>query len=62
MVEHFGGQTKLAKALGIRQSSVATWGEIVPPLRQIQVERLTDGKFKASPDVFGAKKTEPGTQ
>lgn len=48
-----GSQAELARALGIKPPSVADWGPTVPPLRQIQLERLTGGKLKASPDVFG---------
>jgi DNA-binding transcriptional regulator YdaS (Cro superfamily) len=51
-IQHYGSQTALAAALGISQASVAVWGEIVPPLRQLQLERLTEGALKAAPDVF----------
>lgn len=47
VLEHFKSQTAVAKALGIRQSSVAEWGEFPPPLRQVQLEALTEGQLKA---------------
>lgn len=53
VIEFFGSQAAVAAALGIKPPSVADWDETVPPLRQIQLERLTGGKLKASPDVFG---------
>lgn len=53
VIEHFGSQAAVADALGIKQPSVAGWGEFVPPLRQVQIEKLTGGKFKAAPDIFG---------
>lgn len=55
VVAHFGSQAALARALGVKQPSVQDWGEIVPPLRQLQIEKITDGKFKAEPDVFDKK-------
>lgn len=54
-----GSQAALARALGIKPPSIADWGETVPALRQIQLERITGGKLKASSDVFD---TRPGTQ
>lgn len=55
-IQHFGTQAALARALNIRQQSITDWGDTVPPLRQIQLEKLTAGDphpLKASPDVFG---------
>ena len=52
--DHFGTQEKLAHALDIAQSTVASWGEYPPPLRQIQIERLTHGELQAEPECFGA--------
>ena len=51
-VAYFGSQTALARALNITQASVAGWGEVVPPLRQLQLQQLTIGKLMASPEVF----------
>jgi hypothetical protein len=50
-VKFFGTQVKLAEALGIKsQGSVAAWEDYPPPLRQLQIEALTNGKLKAEPD------------
>lgn len=50
-VRHFGSQTAVAEALGMKsQSSVSTWGEYPPALRQLQLERVTGGKLRAEPD------------
>jgi transcriptional repressor of cell division inhibition gene dicB len=47
-LEHFGNSpSALARALGIRPESIYSWGEIVPGLRQLQLERLTKGALKA---------------
>lgn len=50
VIEHYGSQYAAADALGIRQPSVANWGEFPPALRQLQLEALTVGKLKAEPD------------
>jgi len=53
-IAHFGNsQAELARALNIRPQSVADWGAIVPPLRQIQIEKITRGKLKADASIFG---------
>lgn len=49
VIEHFKSQAATARALGIKQPSVATWGEYPPDNRQIQIERITSGKLKAEP-------------
>jgi hypothetical protein len=54
-LKHFKTQQALADALGIKQSSVAEWGEYPPPLRQVQLEMLTSKKLRAEPGVMPAK-------
>ena len=54
-VKHYGTQTKLADALGIKQGSVSGWGEFPPPLRQLQLQQITRGKLKAEPGLLSAK-------
>lgn len=61
-IQHYGTQRALAEALGISQASVSLWGDIVPPLRQIQLERLTEGTLRASPDVFKTKRAKVAAQ
>lgn len=47
-INFFGGVGKLAKALGLRQSSVSEWQiNGVPECRQYQIELATGGKLKA---------------
>lgn len=55
-VDFFKTQQGLADALGIKQSSVAEWGEYPPALRQIQIEMATKKKLRAESDVFEPKK------
>lgn len=49
VLEHFKTQKAVARALGIRQPSVALWGEFPPPARQLQIQKLTRGRLKAEP-------------
>ena len=57
-VKHFGSKAELARRLKIRQQSITTWGEDVPPLRQLQLERITGGQLKASPLIVASDSSE----
>lgn len=46
VIKHFGSGTALAKALGIKPSAVYQWKR-VPPRRALEIEKLTNGIFKA---------------
>lgn len=50
VIEKFGNQHAVAIALGIKQPSVAVWGEYPPELRQLQIESLTGGELRAEPE------------
>ena len=54
-VRHYGSQTKLATALGIKQGSVSGWGEYPPALRQLQLQQITRGQLKAEPGLLSTK-------
>ena len=49
IVRHFGGQKALAVALDVTPAAVTYWVQdgALPARRAIQIERLTEGKFKA---------------
>jgi DNA-binding transcriptional regulator YdaS (Cro superfamily) len=49
VVEFFGGQPATARALNIKPPAVARWlrNDVVPILRQYQIERVTKKKLKA---------------
>lgn len=51
-IEFFGSQAAVAKALGIKQPSVAEWGLYPPEDRQLELHRLTGGKLAAEPSVL----------
>lgn len=58
LIEHFKNQAALADALGVSPVAVHFWvqQDALPPKRAMQIERLTEGKFKAdelvSPEVL----------
>lgn len=66
VLAHYGSTYAVAAALGIKQPSVMGWGESPPPLRQLQIEALTQGALKAGPecDKFRPPKmtTDPAPQ
>ena len=49
VIDRFGSASKLAKALGVHRSAISQWADCgyLPPYRAVQVERLTNGEFKA---------------
>lgn len=46
-IKFFGSKSKLAKAIGISYEAVRQWPEDIPYLRQLHIEKLTDGALKA---------------
>jgi len=55
-IEHFGSPAALAHALGIAAPSIYSWGEKVPPLRQLQIQQITLGKLRAEDGVFATRR------
>lgn len=52
VVNHFGSQAAIARALDVKTPSVAEWKKNgVPAKRQMQLEKLTGGALKAHPRV-----------
>lgn len=49
-IKHFGSATGLAKALEITPGAVSQWGDQVPQLRSLQIEKITNGEL--SSDIF----------
>lgn len=54
-IRYYGSASALARAIGVTPAAIFHWGERVPPLRQIQLERLTCGRLAADPSVFERK-------
>lgn len=49
LLQYFGGQSEMARALGVHRQSVHTWVKTghIPAKRQAQIEHVSKGKFKA---------------
>lgn len=43
VINHFGSVGNVAAALNITSQAVSMWPEVVPLVRQYQIERLTNG-------------------
>lgn len=47
--KHFGSQSALAELLNIDRAAVSQWWRFgIPPLRMLQIEKLSGGKFTAA--------------
>ncbi|HEY6612723.1 MAG TPA: Cro/CI family transcriptional regulator [Pseudomonas sp.] len=57
VVAHYGSKAAVAKRLGISRVSVTQWGEEVPILRQVQIERDTQGKLTTDPERMALPRT-----
>lgn len=46
-IAHYGSTAKLAEVLGITVQAIYQWGESVPRLRALELEKLTDGQLSS---------------
>lgn len=46
-ISHFKTASALARSLRITPQAITSWGELVPKVRQYELERITNGKLKA---------------
>lgn len=51
-IAHFGSTAALARALLVTYQAVHNWDDAIPPLRQLQIERITNGSLTAEGSVF----------
>lgn len=58
-----GSQSKVARALGIKQPSVAEWEEIIPESSATKLHVITDGKLRYDPAIYSRPpiKNRPST-
>lgn len=57
LIKHFGSQTAIARALSLSSPSVWEWQTNgIPDERQLEIERLTDGKLKADARIVAKYK------
>jgi len=54
-LSHFGGNTELTALLKLSTGAISQWGECPPPLRQLQIEKLSGGVLKAEKDILPTK-------
>jgi DNA-binding transcriptional regulator YdaS (Cro superfamily) len=52
VLDHFGGPSATARALGIKHQAVSQWGKLVPWRTAYRVEALTDGVLKVDPRQY----------
>ena len=50
LIEHFGSRKELYEALGVTRQALSQFEKLggLPATRAIEIEQLTNGKFKAS--------------
>ena len=51
-IEHFGSEAAVARALEISRQAVDQWGELVPILTAIEIQRITKDKLKVDPSLY----------
>jgi hypothetical protein len=53
VIDHFGGLTKTAQALGLQRQTVHVWGvrKRIPSRWQLKLEILSDGALKADAEA-----------
>lgn len=50
-IKFYTSQKRLADALGLTQPTISLW-KAVPPMTQLELEKLTGGALKADPAVW----------
>lgn len=48
-------QTYIAKILGMGRASVTAWGEVIPEVHALKLERETNGDLKYDPSLYESK-------
>lgn len=61
-IEYFNGIAALAKALTISRQAIYQWGECVPELRALQLERITEGELSAYDNALYSQQETPDEQ
>lgn len=52
LIKHYGSQAAIAQAVALKQPSIWAWQKSgVPAERQLEFQRLTNGKLKADPAI-----------
>jgi DNA-binding transcriptional regulator YdaS (Cro superfamily) len=46
-IDYFGSKIRIAQALDLSAAAITKWGDVVPELRALQLERITQGELVA---------------
>lgn len=52
VVDYFGNQLKTAKALNLSRGYVSQWGDVIPEMQALRIEKLTNGALKYDPALY----------
>lgn len=55
-IKFFGTKTAIAKTLGIAQSSVSVWGELVPEKNAMKLQIASGGVLQYDPAAYEKRK------
>lgn len=52
VVKHYGSQRAISAALGVSDSAVSQWGEVIPERIALKLSRITDGALVYDPSFY----------
>lgn len=52
VVDFFGTQREVAKAIGVSDQAVSAWPELIPKGAALELEKLTDGALKCDLSLY----------
>lgn len=55
VIKYFEQVGKVANTLNISHAAVSSWGEIIPKMRALEIEKITKGKLKYNEDFYNKK-------
>ncbi|HFK7184583.1 TPA: Cro/CI family transcriptional regulator [Serratia odorifera] len=58
VVKHYGSQRAISAALGVSDSAVSQWGEVIPERVALKLSRITGGALTYDPSFY-KKSTAP---
>ncbi|EBW6363834.1 transcriptional regulator [Salmonella enterica subsp. enterica serovar Oranienburg] len=58
VVRYFKKKISVAEALGLSHVAVVKWKSIIPKLRAMELDKLTNGELKYKPELYARKITD----
>jgi DNA-binding transcriptional regulator YdaS (Cro superfamily) len=52
VVQHFGSQRAIAKALGLSESAISQWRDVIPEKDAFKIEKMTSGALRLEPSFY----------